>query len=70
MPPLDDGQALQARGKSNGEEEEKEAVYDRLYSSAVRSERLRKEVLTRIKVQEELQGCTFTPQVGNPLPDV
>lgn len=39
-------------------------MYDRLYSNAIRSEKLRKEVLSRIKVQEELQGCTFAPQVG------
>ncbi len=59
-------QALSARGGKALEEgkEEKEAVYDRLYSNAIRSERLRKEVLSRIKVQEELQGCTFAPQVS------
>ncbi len=56
-------QALSARSKSAVEGEESEAVYDRLYSNALRSERLRKEVLSRIKVQEELQGCTFVPQV-------
>lgn len=39
-------------------------VYDRLYANALRSERLRKEVLARIKIQEELSGCTFTPQVN------
>ena len=43
--------------------ESAEAVYDRLYASAIRSDRLRKEVLTRIKIQEELSGCTFAPQV-------
>lgn len=39
-------------------------VFDRLYANALRSERLRKEVLARIKIQEELAGCTFTPQVN------
>ena len=38
-------------------------MFDRLYANAVRSDRLRKEVLTRIKIREELSGCTFTPQV-------
>ncbi len=44
-----------------------EAVYERLYANALRSGKLKREVLTRIKTQEELSGCTFKPQVRSAL---